>query len=77
MGDSDNITGQCGHYLFAYITTTGQPPSSDTSCSIRKLSLPSPVVVIYIFIVLRVIWADLDLAYGIFIGVGVPSLIFG
>lgn len=32
------------------------------------------VVVIYIFNVLRVIWADLG--YGILIGVGLPSLIF-
>lgn len=32
------------------------------------------VIVIYIFNVLRVIWADL--AYGIAIGVGLPSLIF-
>lgn len=32
------------------------------------------VVVIYIFNVLRVIWADL--AYGIMIGVGLPSLFF-
>lgn len=32
------------------------------------------VIVIYIFNVLRVIWADL--AYGIMIGVGLPSLIF-
>ncbi|HEY5747136.1 MAG TPA: hypothetical protein VIU12_13715 [Chryseolinea sp.] len=38
------------------------------------LSFPI-VVVIYIFNALRVVWADLF--YGIAIGVGIPSLIFG
>jgi hypothetical protein len=33
------------------------------------------VIVIYVFNVLRVVWADLG--YGVMIGVGLPSLIFG